>query len=200
MTYNSILPKEEPYVAYSIFHSFFDAMELRNWLEELQKIYHFSLEPKVCSFASPSHILFIVENVHQLIDAAFRLHRNQRFLQVAVMMQPAHLIPDMTLVNAYVHQFQEKNIWSNFPRYLTPKQFYNPYKAINKFCQLETEEYWHLHLEEVTYASLSKQPLSDIENINLFKLSNALYKLIEACHLIDVRISKPKHFILDVEN
>jgi hypothetical protein len=77
--------------------------------------------------------------------------------------------------------------WHCFPRYLTVKEFKNPYRVFKKIYTNKTLPEWRDFIDELFNYSISESNVSTDTNSKMWKLFEYLFKLIEAAHLIKVR-------------
>ena len=94
-------------------------------------------------------------------------------------------LPDTVLYNGWD---QDSSVWDFFPRYLSRKEFQNPYKVFKTFFKQETLGDWRDYLTDIKDHGLRKETCyAEDKPINLLYLHQHLQKLIEACHLIYTR-------------
>ncbi|MEI9954904.1 MAG: hypothetical protein WDM90_00990 [Ferruginibacter sp.] len=75
-----------------------------------------------------------------------------------------------------------------FPRSLTIKQYFDPYKAIKKFVSYLTETEWKKALKLLIEYALTRDTISDeYQSHQLIIIRLRMLQLIEAYHLIYTR-------------
>jgi hypothetical protein len=75
--------------------------------------------------------------------------------------------------------------WDDFPRFLSLKEFCNPYKVLRKFFKYQKTDEWLHDLEEIVDCALSKN--NGELGLEMVTIYSHLVKLAEATHLINVR-------------
>lgn len=75
--------------------------------------------------------------------------------------------------------------WTDFPRFLTKKEYCNPYLVFRKFFNHRSLNDWIIIWRDIVDAALNPDGVGYLEH----ELTVYIYivKLIEAAHLIDVR-------------
>jgi hypothetical protein len=75
-----------------------------------------------------------------------------------------------------------------FPRSLNQKDYINPYKVFSKFFRFHSLNEWKKELRNISHLALSNYDVEDSgEVINTLGYKKRLDKLVDACHLINVR-------------
>ncbi|MDB5231048.1 MAG: hypothetical protein JWN76_1853 [Chitinophagaceae bacterium] len=101
----------------------------------------------------------------------------------------AETLPDTSSYNGWN---QHSSLWDFFPRYLSRKEFLNPYKVFKTFFKQENLGDWRDCLRDVKDHGLRKETCyAEDKHINLLYLHQHLQKLIEASHLIYIRRKSP---------
>ena len=85
----------------------------------------------------------------------------------------------------YRSHYVSSNEWEEFPRFLSVKEFCNPYKEFRKFFKYQDLHAWVHDLEEIADCALSKY--SGELGLEMIAIYSHLVKLTEAAHLINVR-------------
>jgi hypothetical protein len=88
----------------------------------------------------------------------------------------------------YMDKYQGHTQWETFPRYLTKKEFLDPYLVFRRFFRYKSRKGWHNALKEIIFYALSPHSCSDdLIDLDLLKISRHLLKLVEAAHLVLLR-------------
>jgi hypothetical protein len=81
--------------------------------------------------------------------------------------------------------------WDDFPRQLSKKEFLNPYLAMHRFAKYQNLIDWKASIRQLLDHALSDTAYDEMgHGIPLWELGRHLHKLVEACHLVEVRTSK----------
>ncbi|HMI77170.1 MAG TPA: hypothetical protein VK484_00170 [Ferruginibacter sp.] len=177
--------------AYHSIHDFFDVYIVSDALQYLQDILKIAAGKKIWKSSCPYSVLHYIVQLDKLSTAAFIIHNNFGQREQAIM-NGSQKDPDFTtLLQASIGSKRGDNLWSCFPRSLTLKQFYDPYKSLRKFCEFMSEQNWKKAFSELQEYALSKRDISELyPPHNMIKLQLRLSQLIEACHLLEVRTHK----------
>ncbi len=175
--------------SYQIIHTFFDAFYLPDALQLVRSSIYSSLSPAYWHKQQPSDLIHFTEQLTLLCQAAFIINETNTRDESAIICKPDNDIPDITLTDTYVHHYKNSNAWNSFPRSLTTTQFFNPYEAINKFFGHMRLNDWKTFLKELLYYALSTELITDTYEVHdVLKAEKRLLQMIEACHLIEVRV------------
>jgi hypothetical protein len=191
MTIAQYQTKEVTY-AYSSIHDFFDHYNLQNALQQLESIIKAATKNKSWKKDYPYTLIYFMEQLEQLCTAAFVIYNSYTQKDKAVLQQPAENSSCSKLKEEqFVSIYFGSTVWNCFPRHLTYRQYCNPFKAIQKFAGCMTAEEWKKTLKEFTEYGLSKEALDDAyPPYNILVIRLHLLRLIEACHLLEVRTYK----------
>jgi hypothetical protein len=87
--------------------------------------------------------------------------------------------------NYYCSNYQISSEWKDLPRFLSSKEFCNPYKALRKFFKYKKLTEWLHDWEELVESALSKN--AGGLGLEMTEVHHFMLKLVEAAHLINVR-------------
>ena len=136
------------------------------------------------------NILYFQEQLTRLLEAAWLLEQGKHKNKSVI------LNPDSTpnLLNPILYcskKFRQYDEWQSLPRHLTRAEFLNPYKAFDKCFRLMPINEWRVLLKKLFQAAAYTDSIygtvSDKED-DLYMYKHCLFKLLEACHLIAVRL------------
>ena len=176
--------------AYISIHEFFSGFGLCGAIDYMESILHDAAIEKVWSKAAPYESIYFIDHMQQLCSAAFVIFNNRAQKNPAMVRPSGTDDTEMPEMKFPGHKYSIAHLWNNFPRNLTLRQYYNPYKAIKKFCSYLKESQWKKVLEEcVEYALGSYSIQEALPSYDILIIRLRLLQLIEACHLIDVRIN-----------
>ncbi len=175
---------------YEIIHNFFDTYTLSTVRGYLLTAIIAAESNQVWQTSAPGDLLFLIERLHALIPAVFGIvpTKCQRHKAMLAPNQP----PSPASYVLYSFDLDDRAAWDNFPRSLSYKEFNNPYRALQKFTNWSTRKEWHQTLSIVLSYALGKASWTDtgleIQTLQIYEL---LVKMVEACHLIDLRSYAP---------
>ena len=97
-------------------------------------------------------------------------------------------LPSLYCGAAYKHY----TAWDYFPRYLTRKEFTDPYRVFDKLARYKRLPEWRDLVQNLFSSAVSgKRIYTCCDDQNLYLTGRLLLKLIEAAHLVYVRESGP---------
>jgi hypothetical protein len=81
--------------------------------------------------------------------------------------------------------------FSDFPRQLALDEYQYPALALSRYCRSRSKKQWKLFYRHLAQCALSSISILDYEKPGkLFSLRPQVFKLVEACHLVYVRLEK----------
>jgi len=177
--------------AYISIHHFFDCFGFAGIPQNIDSIIKAATLEKIWKKATPASLLFYMGKMEELCSAAFVIYYSRRTRVEAIIEEPANGQPDLSFKEHFVSGNYKSNVWNNFPRNLTVGQYLNPYRAIKKFCTYMAEPEWNKALKEFTEYALGKHTINELyPPYDILALRLRLLQLVEACHLLNVRINR----------
>ena len=163
---------------YQVFAESFLHSEICHFRSVIKKIFHYAEADKLYKDKSPCDVLLYMKIIRSIIKAAHHLKEKKK--------GPIHVSEHHVLnKNYYCNHLKTSTEWSDFPRFLSMKEFCNPYRVFKKFFKYQPLEKWLRDWEEMVESALSKY--SGGMEIEIIATYTYLAKLIEAAHLINVR-------------
>ncbi len=175
------------YVAYKTIDEFFDSYSIHNAVRQIQDVIKAATDNQPYKMGQAYDVVFLLENLSALYRAALVIG-NEKEKKVIINARE-NGYPQMTQLQYYVSTNHANNQWNCFPRYLTAEQYFNPYKAIQEaFVEIPIDN-WDSVLKEIQRYALSDEPI-DLEqsSYNVLCIQLGLQLLVEACHLLYVRL------------
>ena len=177
--------------AYISIHNFFGNLTFSSMQHTIDGVLEAATSEKIWKKRSAAHLLFFMENLNMLVEAAFVIYYDHSERENVILDLPEDGYPDLSVKE----QFQDRNFfsneWNNFPRNLTESQYHNPYKGIKKFCKYMAEPEWKKAIKDCTAYALGPDNIQEIfPSYNLLLFRRRVLQLIEACHLIEIRSNK----------
>lgn len=159
--------------------------ELKRWfraaLSEKQTL---SKNEMVCLFGFKDFFI-------RLLEASYLVYNNNcnKILHTIILQEETHSLPDPN----YFHdpRYEGDNAWYFFPRYLTRKEVINPVKVFSKIFKSKSLSKWRKTIEDLFSAAISNCNAYAIveDGGDVLADFDCLFKLLEATHLIYVRLS-----------
>lgn len=172
---------------YAEISDFFSAYSLAQARKYLQKILKASNANRK-SGIDVSNILYFFERLQQLYAASMLIHQSGLQRDTAIITPTEDQAPDLTNYPQYCGWHFRQASWYYTPRSLSEKEYFNPYKVFKKLEAFASEETWKFIFNELRDYTFLKGSFSDAgDNYNILEIYILLNKLLEACHLIDVR-------------
>lgn len=144
----------------------------------IKKILHYAEANEIYCQKSPCDVLLFMRIIRSLIKAADHLKEIKK--------GPITVSEgDAFNQKYYRSHYLSSNEWEEFPRFLSVKEFCNPYKVFRKFFRYQQCEEWVHDLEEIADCALSNN--NGELGLEMITIYSHLVKLTEAAHLINVR-------------
>lgn len=171
---------------------FFDLWSLPAAIDEINTIFRKAASDKAWRPPNPYNAMQQCEQLWKLSKAAYALVKNYNDdLANKIIAKPGANGPDLALEENYKSKGRWATAFSDFPRHLTAKEYRYPVKALNNFCGYSTKFYWKQFYKKLAQCALSSTSLTDYEKAaKLMQAKEQVFKLVEGCHLINVRVGK----------
>jgi hypothetical protein len=185
-------PKDAGF-AYLAIHDFFDCYHLHSAAKELEDIINAACSPHSWSVEAPAEKLFFIQLLGKLCKAALFITKLQDKKHSAILGKNPKEIEVIPHLSAPVNYNVSFSTWQCFPRHLTERQYYNPYKALKKFAGYFTPRQWKRnlkHLFEYAFSNEAMDGEGEYCAAEILAIRKGLFLVLEACHLIEVRTYK----------
>ena len=166
---------DDPYQVFAeaIFNAGLDS--LRRFIK---KILHYAEVNKMYTEEPPCDVLFCMKIIRSLIKGSDSLKEIKKG-PIVVSEE------DAFNKKYYRSHYVSSSEWEEFPRFLSVKEFCNPYKVFRKFFKYQKCDEWIHDLEETVNSALSNN--NGELGLEMIAIYTHLVKLTEAAHLINVR-------------
>jgi hypothetical protein len=163
---------------YQVFAEAFSTAGMDFLRRFIKKILHYAEANEIYREKSPCDVLLFMRIIRSLIKAADSLKEIKK---------GPILVSEGDAFNKkyYRSHYVSSNEWEEFPRFLSVKEFCNPYKVFRKFFKYQDLDSWVHDFEETADCALSKN--SGELGLEMIAIYSHLVKLTEAAHLINVR-------------
>ena len=163
---------------YQVFAEAFSTADMDFLRGFIKKILHYAEANEIFLQKSPCDVLLFMRVIRSLIKAADSLKQIKN--------GPVIVSEEDAFNKKYycIHNLSSGQ-WADFPRFLSVKEFCNPYKVFKKFFKYQPCDEWIHDLEETVDCALSKN--SGELGLEMIAIYSHLAKLVEAAHLINVR-------------
>lgn len=180
--------------SYAAIHSFFDCYGMVHARSLLAKTIKTADSEKIWKGRYPADVLYFTGHLVQLAKAAFDIMERYDYLQEAIIGEedtnPYWMLQQY---ESYCGWHMNATPWDFFPRHLSQKEFLDPYKALEKFTRYRSFSRWKAAIKELREHALSPNSIAEFEDgTGLLGTWIMLHKLIEACHLLEVRSAEEK--------
>ena len=177
---------------YNTIRSFFDVYDLPSARKHITTSLLAINSTKLWKGKCPADLVFFYQEFRKLVIAAINIVRCGCVReQVIISPQQKDTIPAIQNLDLYCGAMDKADAWLYIPKYLSIKEFYNPYKALKKANgYLENYVLDDLLNEIIQYAlSYGSYMEVGIEEDTL-RLNVILQKIIEAAYLVRVRTNE----------
>jgi len=163
---------------YQVFAEAFSAAGMDFLRRFIKKILHYAEANEIYCQKSPCDVLLFMRVIRSLIKAADHL---KEIKKSPIVVSEG----DAFNKKYYRSHYLSSNEWEEFPRFLSVKEFCNPYKVFRKFFKYQPCDEWIHDLEETVDCALSNN--NGELGLEMIAIYTHLVKLTEAAHLINVR-------------
>lgn len=180
-------------------HSFFSGYALPQALGRLSGCIKAADSPKIWKGHSPADLLWFMDKFQELIDLVFYVTEEEDYHSGAILNDKTNgIVWQLNSYETYCGWHADSNPWDFFPRHLSRKEFINPYLALRKLTRFYSKEEWETCLKDILQHALSPHHFYELDDsVSLLRIYLLLHKMLEACHLIDVRTSPKKEYNAD---
>ena len=134
------------------------------------------------------HLLYFQEQVAKLLEAAYVLHENPANTPDNFRSMPLGA-KDVMLPKWYCPAgVAGHDAWDYFPRHLRRNEYIHPLLAIEKCFAHKSLHHWRQWLLQLFHAATEHRPMmTGTDEADIYLSCRCLLKMVEACHLINVR-------------
>lgn len=189
-----LFEETEIHCACNALHRFFDVYGLSDALQYIESGLLAATTHKVWKRKAPGELLFFKENLEALCKAVFIINGSYANPLNVSIDKHADGIPDISATQHFINSHYHSNAWDNFPRSITAAQYHDPYKALTKFCNYMPVSEWAKFIKEMLEYALSNDAIEEgSPGYHILKIRLRLLQMVEAAHLINVRVQKTQH-------
>jgi hypothetical protein len=184
---NGKLPKY-----YQSIHTFFDSFTLPFARSYVLSSIKAAEGPDIWKKHAPTDLLFFFESLDEIIDSVYSIVKLDNKTGRLILNKKNGSI-DLNDSRLFCGIYDQHGPWDYFPRSLSAKEYIDPNKALQKFTSWTTKKEWKVNLRYILSYALGANSLSELGvNLELVRISELLQKMLDACHLIDVRTNIKK--------
>jgi len=172
----------------TIIEDFFSAISLPRYRKYINSCLRAANSRHYWKKEDPGSLLYFQQKMEDLMDAAKLLSDDKSGSGPKTALVREALEEEMIDPVLYMDKYQGHTQWETFPRYLSKKEFLNPYLVFRRFFRYKSRKGWHNDFREIIFYALSPHSCSDdLIDLDLLKISRHLLKLAEAAHLVLLR-------------
>ncbi len=169
---------------------FFDAWSLHTALKKTDMLFNKAMSNKAWRLPNPYDAVQYCRRLQQLSKAAYLLSGSfaEAYAQ-SIIAEHTDGVPDLLKQENFSGCSRKEDAFSNFPRQLGKDEYCYPSRAIGRYCRFRTKKGWKKFFRRLLLCALSGSSLLEYKDAGqLFALRRQVHKLVEACHLIHVRL------------
>lgn len=173
---------------------FFDIWSLPMALKEADIIFKKAAGTKAWRPPDPYRAVEFCRQLQQLTKAAFVLSKGgSEELALLLIVKPGNDARQPEQPQHYLGPGQTDTAFNNFPRLLSRQEYRYPARALAAFVSCRSKKRWKQFYKQLAACALSSSSLPEYETPGkLFTLHRMVGKLIEAGHLVQVRVGHTK--------
>ena len=174
------------YPPYKTISDFFSAHSLPSAIQGLSSSLKAANREKIWKGRCPANLIYFYERLQGLLVAAYDLLDDVERREDAKLTDPSDNVWSLTEYKTYCGWHAGDTPWHFFPRHLTQKEFLDPWKALKKITRYQPLEQWKACFKEILQDALCTHAVN--EDTAILDTWLLLHKLLEALHLIEVRV------------
>lgn len=163
---------------YQVFAELFTSSECFYLRYFIRKLIKFATVPKIYSEKPPADVILYKRMINSTIKAAHAL-KDKKCSAIVVDKD------DLLNTKYYQSHYMFTDNWTDFPRFVTKKEYCNPYLAFRKFFNYKPLNKWIILWRGIVDDALNPDGGGYLEHELTVYVH--LAKLIESAHLLDVR-------------
>jgi len=162
---------------YQIFAESFTHAGVAHFRHVIKKLLYYAEADKLYQEKPPCDVLLYMKIIRSQIRSAYILKEKKSPI----------VVPEEGTVQKkyYCSHYQPLDEWSEFPRFLSRKEFCKPYLVFKQFFKYRPLKKWVEDIEEITDCALSR--FRGELHPDMLNIYTHLAKLVESAHLINVR-------------
>lgn len=163
---------------YQLIAELFSSSECWHLRGVIKRLLQYTISPEIYTDKPPCDVILYMQMINSTIRAAYAL-KDKKCSEIVV---DEH---DLLNKKYYRSPYSSCDTWTDFPRFLSKKEYCNPYLVFRKFFKYQSLENWLSIWRNVIDGALCPEETRFF--INEILVYTHLVKCIEAAHLIDVR-------------
>jgi hypothetical protein len=182
---------------YKVIEDFFSTAPLEHYRKYISSMLQAAYSEGYWKKSNPGSLLFFQELMEKLMTGTYlfiKPHKNRIPIKKKAILKDSAIRNEIDPV-LYYGWHHNSAMWEFFPRYLTKKEFLNPYLAIEKFFKTKDLKTWLKDFKELISHSLSPFGNETGVEFDYLRIHKHLQKLVEAAHLIEARVIRTNHNI-----
>jgi hypothetical protein len=183
------------YDPYQVIGDVFSAASLEHYQKYISSMMKAAYSEDYWKKSAPGNLLSFQEQILELIKAVYLIVKKGKG---GVKRKSKAILNNSVFENgieptSYYGWHIESAIWEFFPRNLDKAEFLNPYKAFERFFEYKKIQTWLKEFKELVSFALEAFGNETGIDYDYLEMHRQLQKLVEASHLIEVRVIKPTH-------
>ncbi|MBL7745308.1 MAG: hypothetical protein JNN00_17670 [Chitinophagaceae bacterium] len=173
---------------------YFSCWSLRQALTILKSAINATATGVLYKGRSPGELVYFIDKTKELLGVAFEMLKENSGREKAVLTKEEMVCClRLSSYHLYCGWHRHEGPWHFFPRHLSRKEFTDPFHAFCKVTAYQNRKEWFAILKDLQQYALSATAYHSLDpELNLTRISQLLHKLIEAAHLIEVRVVSRK--------
>jgi hypothetical protein len=199
MQHTTITETDAIKACYHTIYSFFDVFDLPSARKHILQSVLAANSPKLWKGRCPADLIFFYTEFKKLLMAAVAVAQCGCLKEQAIInRQDKHDTLDIQHYDLYCGPLDREAAWQYIPKYLSIKEFYNPYKALKKAERYLRQRTTDDVLGEIIQYALSYDSYMEagVEEDTL-RLNMMLQKMVEAAYLVRVRTTNNEALVVD---
>lgn len=173
---------------YQVIRTFFSDWGVADTRQFITRLFKTAERERLWKGEHPNDLLYFQEQFYRVIKSVFKIVSYYDYPEDAVLEESDSVLSPAAL-SSYCARY--RTAWECFPRYLGSKEFLNPYRVLEQFTRYQDLYQWKESLRTLVHYALSNNCLDEFgEARGILRTYLIMQKLVEACHLIVVRMAE----------
>jgi hypothetical protein len=176
---------------YKVIEALFSENSLEHYKKYISSMIKAAFSEGYWTKSDPGSLLHFQERMECLIRAVYLFVKNgeKKIKKKNQVILESSSVEKQIDTSSFCIPIDGNSIWELFPRYLAKEEFVNPYLVFKLFFEYKDVNEWLKEFKEIISYALSSFGSDAVLEFDFLEINRQLQKLIEASHLIHIRIN-----------
>ncbi len=176
---------------YKVIDSFFSFASMNQHRKYIYSMLETAYSEDYWRKSEPAALLYFQGQMEKLMRATHTiLIRKDESIRRKILLADKGSVNQIPDPATYFGNHQGDSMWHFFPRNLSKKEFIDPFLVFERFFRFMSLKEWVNNFNDVVLYAFSSNGNESALELDYLKINQLLQKLVEAAHLIQVRLNK----------